>query len=238
MKKELIEQAKKVSVSLTEEQAEKFLLYYELLIEKNKVMNLTAITEWEDVKTKHFIDSLAPASYIKFPPGGNLIDVGTGAGFPGIPLKIAFPEWKITLMDSLNKRVIFLREVVEELGLTGIEVIHSRAEDLGRDPNYREKYDYCVSRAVANLAVLSEYCTPFLKKGGIFLAYKSAKVEEEWEKSQKAIHMLGCRTVKSETLFLPGTDIQRTFLFIEKKEAVSKKYPRKAGLPAKEPLGL
>lgn len=238
MKKELMEQAKKNSIFLTEEQAEQFLMYYEILIEKNKVMNLTAITEWKDVLTKHFIDSLAPVSYFEFPDNGKLIDVGTGAGFPGIPLKIAFPEWKITLMDSLKKRVLFLEEIIDRLGLKKIEVIHSRAEELGRNSTYREKYDYCVSRAVANLTVLSEYCTPFLKKGGVFVAYKSGKVEEEWREAQKAIYMLGCETVKKESTFLPDSDIERTFLFIQRKESISKKYPRKAGTPAKEPLGL
>ncbi|MCI8513331.1 MAG: 16S rRNA (guanine(527)-N(7))-methyltransferase RsmG [Lachnospiraceae bacterium] len=238
MKKELIEQVKKISVFLTEEQAEQLIQYYEMLVEKNKVMNLTAITEWQDVLIRHFLDSLAPVSYIDFPDEGRLIDVGTGAGFPGIPLKIAFPDWRITLMDSLNKRVNFLREVIKKLGLSQIEVIHGRAEDLGRDPKYREQYDYCVSRAVANMATLCEYCTPFLKRGGIFLAYKSGKIEEELLEAKRAIHTLGCEMVKKETLVLPDSDIQRVFLFVQRKEKLSKKYPRKAGIPSKEPLGI
>ena len=237
MKEELIKKAAEIGVELSETQADQFMDYYEMLVETNKVMNLTAITEWEDVLLKHFVDSLASAKYIDFKKGGTLIDVGTGAGFPGIPLKIAFPEIKVTLMDSLNKRIGFLKQVIDKLGLKNIEAIHGRAEELGRSVDHREKYDYCVSRAVANLAVLSEYCTPFVKKEGLFISYKAGSVEEELEQAKNAIHMLGCELEKKEDLILPGSDIERTFLFIRRKTNISKRYPRKAGTPSKEPLG-
>lgn len=237
MKQQLIERAAQVGVTLSEKQAEQFICYYEMLVETNKVMNLTAITEWDEVLLKHFVDSLALAKYVDFKEGETLIDVGTGAGFPGIPLKIAFPDLKVTLMDSLNKRIGFLKNVIEKLGLEKIEAVHSRAEELGRHVDYRENFDYCVSRAVANLAVLSEYCTPFVKVGGSFISYKAGAVEEETDQAKKAIHMLGCEISRVENMTLPESDIQRTFLFIKKKMPVSKKYPRKAGTPAKEPLG-
>ncbi len=237
MKQQMIEKASQVGVVLSDKQAEQFVKYYEMLIETNKVMNLTAITEWEEVLLKHFADSLALAKYVDFQTGEKVIDVGTGAGFPGIPLKIAFPELEVTLMDSLNKRIGFLKQVIAELGLEKIEAVHSRAEELGRNVAYREQFDYCVSRAVANLAVLSEYCTPFVKKGGLFISYKAGGVEEEMIQAKKAIHLLGCELEKVENMELPGSDIQRNFLFIKRIETLSKKYPRKAGTPAKDPLG-
>ena len=189
-------------------------------------MNLTAITEMPEVVTKHFVDSLLVVNVFDGirTEAYSCIDVGTGAGFPGIPLKIAFPQLQITLLDSLNKRVGFLNTVIQELGLTGITAVHGRAEDFGRNKEYREQFDLCVSRAVANLSTLSEYWLPFVKAGGEFLPYKSGKVEEEAREAESAVKKLGGSMRETKTLVLPGTDVDRTFV------------PRKAGMPGKEPL--
>ena len=171
-----------LGIALSQEQKKQFITYYEYLVEKNKVMNLTAITEYNEVILKHFLDSLSIVKVGSFDqkklPGKSVIDIGTGAGFPGIPLKIAFPELKITLLDSLNKRVNFLNEVIEMLGLKDVTALHGRAEDYAKQKEHREKYDFCVSRAVANLSTLSEYCIPFVKEGGSFISYKSGKIDE------------------------------------------------------------
>ena len=224
------------NMTLSDKQTEQFLIYYERLIEKNKVMNLTAITEYEEVIHKHFLDSISLVLAPVFEGKGNLIDVGTGAGFPGIPLKIAFPELKVVLLDSLNKRVNFLNEVIEELGLTGIEAVHGRAEDAGRNPEYREKFDFCVSRAVANLATLSEYTMPFVKPGGYFIPYKSGKAEEEIKESGNAVKLLSGKIQDTVSFTIPDTDMERTLILIQKTAPIHKKYPRKAGTPQKEPL--
>lgn len=225
-------------VELNEKQLEQFYRYYELLIEWNKVMNLTAITEIKDVVVKHFADSLALMKAMPEISGSslNVIDVGTGAGFPGIPLKIAFPELKLTLLDSLNKRIKFLDQVISELELEEIRTVHGRAEDLGRDLQYREQYDLAVSRAVANLSTLSEYCTPFVKSGGYFISYKAGNIEGEVEQSRKAIKLLGCKLEEVVSFILTGAEAERSFVKIKRIEGISKKYPRKAGLPSKEPL--
>ena len=227
-----------LGIVLTEKQKEQFFKYFQLLTEWNQVMNLTAITEMPEVVTKHFVDSLL---VVKVSDGirteaYSCIDVGTGAGFPGIPLKIAFPQLQITLLDSLNKRVGFLSTVIQELGLTGITAVHGRAEDFGRNKEYREQFDLCVSRAVANLSTLSEYCLPFVKAGGKFLPYKSGKVEEEAREAESAVKKLGGSMKETKTLVLPGTDVDRTFVPIDKINVTPKKYPRKAGMPGKEPL--
>lgn len=237
----LVNICNKINIEISDDQINCFEKYYELLIEKNKVMNLTAITDKEDVIVKHFIDSIALIPYLT-DKGINInnklkiIDIGTGAGFPGLPLKIMMPDVKFTLLDSLNKRVSFLNEVIDELKLKDIEALHGRAEDYASDNKYREKYDICVSRAVANLSTLSEYCIPFVKEDGFFISYKAGESEEEINNSKNAIKILGGKINKVEEFVLPGTDSSRVFVFIRKQELTDKKYPRKAGVPAKKPL--
>lgn len=229
-------QLNQFDICLNEEQKMQFQKYFELLIEWNKVMNLTAITEREEVNEKHFVDSLAIAKDLDMNNVKQVIDIGTGAGFPGIPLKIAFPHLEIALLDSLQKRVKFLDEVISKLQLKKIWVFHGRAEDYARKEEHREKYDLCVSRAVANLASLSEYCIPYVKVDGKFVAYKSGMIDEEVEKSLRAIRILGGKVEKIEKFELPDSDIGRAFVYIKKVKNTSKKYPRKAGIPAKDPL--
>lgn len=225
-----------LNIELDDTKIKQFLSFYELLVEKNKVMNLTAITEYDEVVVKHFLDSISIGKYIDFKAGESLIDIGTGAGFPGIPLKITYPELNITLLDSLNKRIKFLEEVKEKVNLSKLDMIHGRAEDYGQNTQYREQYDYCVSRAVANMSTLAEYCLPFVKVGGYFISYKSGNVAEELKTAKKALNILGADIDKVESFTLPGSDISRTLVFIRKYEKMKKKYPRKAGLPSKEPL--
>ena len=214
--------------------ADNLLRYSEILREKNKVMNLTAITDPTEIVTRHFLDCAALAPYM--PQDGRVLDVGTGAGFPGIPLKIAFPEVEVVLLDSLNKRVKFLNEVIGQLGLSKITAVHGRAEDFARQKDYREQFDLVVSRAVANLSSLSEYCLPYVKVGGRFVSYKSGKLNEELTAAQKAIHVLGGEAKEPVYFQLTGTEDERSFVCIEKGKATPKKYPRKAGTPAKEPI--
>ena len=228
---------KELGLNLSEQQVEQFIKFYELLVEWNKVMNLTGITEYEEVISKHFLDSLLLVRAYDMKRADSIIDIGTGAGFPGIPLKIVFPEKKLVLLDSLGKRIKFLNQVVDNLDLQQIELIHARAEDYAKKEEYREQFDLAVSRAVANLASLSEYCIPFVKLGGAFVPYKSGSIEEELKQSEKAVSILGGKRMEYKELLLPDTDITRTFIVIEKVKHTSKKYPRKAGLPTKEPLG-
>lgn len=232
----LKKKAEELNIVLSEKQLQQFKLYYEMLIEKNKVMNLTAITEYEDVIDKHFIDSIMLGTIWDLSKEQKVIDVGTGAGFPGIPLKIAYPELQVTLLDSLNKRVTFLNEVIDALELNGIEAIHSRAEDGGRNKLYRDQYDLCVSRAVANLATLSEYCMPFVKKDGYFISYKSNQIDEELDQAKKAIKVLGGKLEHSQEVAIPNSDIIRQFIFIKKMLPTPKAYPRKAGTASKSPI--
>lgn len=225
-----------LSIKQDQNQLERFHKFYQLLIEWNKVMNLTGITEYDDVVEKHFVDSLSIIKAVDLSRIHTVIDVGTGAGFPGIPLKIAFPHLRVVLLDSLNKRIKFLDEVIFQLGLTEIRTIHGRAEEYARKEEYREQFDLCVSRAVANLSTLSEYCLPYIQVGGIFVPYKSGEIDDEVEQSKKAVRILGGNIKEVMKFELPGTDIHRSFLLIHKEQHTQKKYPRKAGIPAKEPL--
>lgn len=232
----LTKKVKELSIVLNDKQIQQFEQYYNILVEWNKVMNLTAITKYEEVIEKHFLDSLTIVDAINMEKIETLIDVGTGAGFPGIPLKIAFPHLKVTLLDSLNKRIKFLNEVIDLLELDDIKTIHGRAEDYAKQAEYREQYDICVSRAVANLATLSEYCLPYVKVDGLFVPYKSGEIDEELKSSEKAVSIVGGKVEEVVKFQLPGTDIGRSFVKIHKIKETKKKYPRKAGMPTKEPL--
>lgn len=227
---------KQLNVTLSDFQVEQFMVYYEMLAEWNQVMNLTAITEYNAVLKKHFIDSLSLCKAYDTSKNISCIDVGTGAGFPGLALKIAYPNMKVTLLDSLQKRIQFLDAVIQKLELSGIETIHGRAEDYAKPGMLREKFDLSVSRAVANLSTLSEYCLPFVKKGGYFISYKSEKIAEEMEEAENAISILGGEVKGQIEFMLPDSDIYRNLFVIIKKKDTPKKYPRKAGLPSKEPL--
>lgn len=226
----------KLGLELDGNQVARFLDYYELLVEWNSFMNLTAITEFGEVCTKHFIDSISLCKAVDCTKEYALIDIGTGAGFPGIPLKIAFPNLKITLLDSLGKRVKFLDEVIRRLELTEIRTIHGRAEDFAKPGLLREQFDLCVSRAVANLSTLSEYCLPYVKVDGFFISYKSERITEEMQSAQSAIALLGGEVYDQKEFLLPDSDIYRNLLMIRKVCSTPKKYPRKAGLPSREPL--
>lgn len=229
-----------LNINLSDEQISQFIKYYEYLVEKNKVMNLTAITAFEEVIIKHFLDSLSfvKAIDVKCLAGLELIDIGTGAGFPGIPLKIAFPELNITLLDSLNKRINFLNEVINMLSLESVKAIHGRSEEFGVKEEYREKFDICVSRAVSNLSTLSEFCLPFVKVGGQFISYKAGDSDDEIKEAEYAINLLGGK-IKEEILFtIPNSDISRKLVVIDKIKNTGKKYPRKAGTPLKSPIKI
>lgn len=228
------EYAKEISIELDDKKVEQFYMYMELLLEWNEKINLTAITKPEEVILKHFIDSLTIINKIK--PNTKIVDVGTGAGFPGIPIKIVKEDIEIVLVDSLNKRIHFLDEVIQKLGLTKIETIHARAEELGRNKKIRETFDYATSRAVANLSTLSEYLMPFVKVGGNVIAMKGSEIEEELQKAQKAISILGGEVIAVEKFILPKSDIKRHIVTIKKRNMTPMKYPRKAGTPAKEPI--
>lgn len=232
----LEERLKDISIQLDDNKRNQFMEFYKLLIEWNQYMNLTAITEYEEVVEKHFVDSLSIVKAINLCEKENIIDIGTGAGFPGIPIKIIYPHLKVTLLDSLNKRVKFLNTIIEKLELKNINVIHGRAEDYAKQKEYREKYELCVSRAVANLSTLSEYCIPYISVGGMFISYKSDEIDEELLKSKNAVKILGAKISDVIRFQLPGTDIRRSFIKIEKIKNTPKIYPRRAGIPGKEPL--
>ena len=232
----LEEGCRELGITLDEIQKKQFTDFYEYLVEKNKVMNLTGITEFQEVLIKHFLDSLACVKAVDMSQIKRIMDIGTGAGFPGVPLKIAFPHLEACLLDSLKKRVNFLEETFQLLKLENITAIHGRAEEYAKNKQYRETYDLCVSRAVSNLATLSEYCLPYVKTGGYFISYKSGTVQEEVEQAQKAVKILGGKIQDVVYFQLPDSEIQRSLVVIEKIKATPGRYPRKAGTPLKEPL--
>lgn len=229
------EQVKKLHINLKDEQCEMLLKYYEMLIEYNSKCNLTAITDFKDVVLKHFIDSLSIVYIYDMNIDASVIDIGTGAGFPGIPLKIAFPRLKMTLVDSLDKRISFLNSVIKELSLDNCKAIHTRAEELGHSKS-RESFDLCVTRAVSNLSVISEYCLPLIKPGGYFIPYKGSSVKEEISDYEIAVEELGGAIDDVAIYQLPDSDITRSLILIYKDVETPKKYPRKNGIPAKRPL--
>lgn len=230
----------KLNINLSDNQVEQFVCFYDILTERNKVMNLTAITEPVEVIEKHFLDSLSLVKAVDLSGDIKVIDVGTGAGFPGIPIIISYPQLRFTLLDSLNKRIVFINDVIKLLKLQNVETIHGRSEELGRNEKYREQYDLCVSRAVANLSVLSEYCIPFVKNGGKFISYKSGNHENEVENARNSLEKLGGKLGEivdfSMTDSTRGEKISRSLVVIDKIKETPNKYPRKAGVPLKEPL--
>lgn len=236
--KEFIEEfekySEKMQIKFSEEQYNQFYKYMNLLIEWNKKINLTAIIEPKEIILKHFVDSLTIAKYIE--ENKKVADVGTGAGFPGIPLKIYRKDLKITLIDSLNKRLNFLNEVISELELKEITTVHGRAEELGQNKEYRERFDIVTSRAVANLSTLSEYLVPFIKKDGKCIYMKTLEVDEELQKAKKAIKTLGGKIINTDKFYLPESEIGRSIIVVEKEKQTPIKYPRKPGTPSKEPL--
>lgn len=222
-------------ISLDNKMVSQFSIFYEMLIETNKSLNLTAITEMEDVVLKHFIDSMSISHYYNF-ENKSIIDVGTGAGFPGIPLAIMYPQTNFVLLDSLKKRLHFIDQVLDKCGMDNVILLHGRAEDFGRDEEYREKFDYCVSRAVAALPVLLELCTPFVKIGGKFISYKSEHLSEELAQSTRALAEMNCKLEDELVYSIPHTELYRVFAVFEKKHKLAMKYPRQAGKPKKLPL--
>lgn len=227
---------KELDITLSEDQRNQFNQFHRLLVEWNEKMNLTGITDYDEVLSKHFFDSLTCIKGLDDWTGKKVIDVGTGAGFPGVPMKIANPSIEVTLLDSLSKRINFLEVVVDELDLENVELIHGRAEDYGQDIEYRETYDAAISRAVADLAVLSEYVLPFIKIGGVFVAQKSINSKNEIELATNAIEILGGHIRDIIEVKVPGIDIVHALVIIEKVQPTPTKYPRKAGKPTKKPL--
>ena len=236
-KSQIMTEFVKAGWKLTDLQAEQFVRYFELLVEWNEKMNLTAITNFDEVVIKHFIDSATGSLICDFSAVDNVLDLGTGAGFPGVPLKILYPDTEFVLMDSLNKRITFLQEVIDQLGLQKITAVHGRAEEMARNTLYREKFDVCTSRAVANTSTLLEYCMPFVKVHGCFVAYKSGKFQEEITGAKKSLYLLQTELESEKNFMLADTDMERTLVVFRKNGKTSMKYPRKAGMPSKQPLG-
>lgn len=228
----------KHNFELTDKQKQQFKLYFKMLIEVNEHVNLTRITEEDEVYLKHFYDSITPLFTFGavFKDGATLCDVGAGAGFPSIPLKILKPGLKVTIVDSLQKRLNFLKGLISELGLTDVELVHGRAEDVGQNKLYRERFDIVTARAVARMSVLSEYCLPLVKKGGYFVALKGPKAEDELDDGKKALEVLGGKLIKDEELTLPASEEERTLVLVQKVKSTPKKYPRQAGTPRRKPI--
>ena len=228
----------KHNFELTDKQKQQFKLYFKMLIEVNEHVNLTRITEEDEVYLKHFYDSITPLFTFGavFKDGATLCDVGAGAGFPSIPLKILKPGLKVTIVDSLQKRLNFLKDLISELGLTDVELVHGRAEDVGQNKLYRERFDIVTARAVARMSVLSEYCLPLVKKGGYFVALKGPKAEDELDDGKKALEVLGGKLIKDEELTLPASEAERTLVLVQKVKSTPKKYPRQAGTPRRKPI--
>ena len=233
---EFRQQLAQQNIVLDDKQMAQFQRYFELLVEWNEKMNLTAITQQKEVYLKHFYDSLTLAMTDDFTPQASLCDVGAGAGFPSIPLKIAFPELSVTIVDSLNKRINFLDHLVTELDLKDVQLHHDRGETFGQNKQFRESFDYVTARAVARLNILAELCLPLVKKNGSFFALKAAKSEEELKEAQTAIKLLGGKFIEEKAIFLPITGDERHIIVIEKKKETPKKYPRKPGVPNKQPI--
>lgn len=236
MKQLLIDATKALNLSINQKQIEQFSLYKDLLLEWNNKINLTAITDEKEIILKHFIDSISMMTVYKIKDNINVIDVGTGAGFPGVPLKIMCNNINLTLLDSLNKRIKFLNELVDKLQLENVKCIHSRAEDSGKDKAYRQKYDLCVSRAVANLSVLSEYCLPFVSVGGYFISFKSVNIDNELKEAKQAIKQLGAELESINAIKIPYSDIEHSIVIIKKIQQTPERYPRKAGIALKQPI--
>ena len=228
----------KHNFELTDKQKQQFKLYFKMLIEVNEHVNLTRITEEDEVYLKHFYDSITPLFTFGavFKDGATLCEVGAGAGFPSIPLKILKPGLKVTIVDSLQKRLNFLKDLISELGLTDVELVHGRAEDVGQNKLYRERFDIVTARAVARMSVLSEYCLPLVKKGGYFVALKGPKAEDELDDGKKALEVLGGKLIKDEELTLPASEEERTLVLVQKVKSTPKKYPRQAGTPRRKPI--
>jgi 16S rRNA (guanine527-N7)-methyltransferase len=235
LKEYLKQSADKLSIKITEKQLNQFEIFYHMLIETNRTLNLTAITEMHEVVLKHFIDSISVVKFINL-SGKKIIDVGTGAGFPGIPLAILIPDANFVLMDSLQKRIHFIENVLRECQILNVKTIHGRAEDIGQNLDYREKFDYCVSRAVAALPVLLELCTPMVRVGGSFISYKSELLEEELQQSKNALSILHCKVGEQYHYSIPDRDFYRVLAEFKKEGKLQKKYPRQAGKPKKNPL--
>lgn len=225
-----------LDIAITDRMLNQFFEYYKTLVKWNTFMNLTAITDLDQVVEKHFADSIILGQYLDLNKMETMIDIGTGAGFPGLPLKIVYPHLHLVLADSLHKRIEFLNEMLSILQLENVKAVHGRAEELARDENYRAKFDISVSRAVAKLSSLTEYCVPFVKVGGIFVAYKSSEIEQEVEASKKAIQLLGGELAEVKIFPLSDTEYMRSLVMINKRKQTPKKFPRKAGIPTKQPL--